>query len=456
MWFVVQVGLAALFGCSASEADSSGPSDTSATPGTPTWYADVAPIVGASCQGCHTAGGIAPFALDTPEEGALWAEAMVAAVESGRMPPWSAAATDACTPRFGWKDDLRLSDTQRATLRAWADAGAPAGDPATAAPLPQRAATELDRVDARIAPEVGYATSGDADEYICYSIDPGFTETKWLTGFQIEPGLPAAVHHVLVFADPDGVTASLANEDGYYPCFGGVGGGVSELVGAWAPGMTPLEMPPGIAEELPAGSRLVMQVHYHPNGTTQPPDRTAMAVRFADAPPDRLTQLRLIGNFGESPNLLPGPNDPSGVAFLIPANVAGHTEEMRYKYRGSDDVPLWIVGTHMHYIGRGMRIMVEHAAPSGDEPATECLIETPTWDFNWQRLYAYDAPLDAVPRLHRNDVLQLSCTYDNTTDNPGVRQALADAGLAAPVDVRLGEATLDEMCLGVFGVVVDR
>jgi len=37
-----------------------------------------------------------------------------------------------------------------------------------------------------------------------------------------------------------------------------------------------------------------------------------------------------------------------------------------------------------------------------------------------------------------------------------VRSALDEQGLTEPVPVELGEATLDEMCLGVFGVAVDR
>ena len=80
-------------------------------------------------------------------------------------------------------------------------------------------------------------------------------------------------------------------------------------------------------------------------------------------------------------------------------------------------------------------------------------MQTPHWDFNWQRGYSYDAPLDEVPVLRGGDTLHLRCTYDNTLDNPGVRQALADAGLDAPQDVYLGETTLDEMCLGVLVLV---
>jgi hypothetical protein len=47
----------------------------------------------------------------------------------------------------------------------------------------------------------------------------------------------------------------------------------------------------------------------------------------------------------------------------------------------------------------------------------------------------------------------MRCTYDNTLENPGVVRALGDAGETDPVDVYLGETTLDEMCLGVFGIV---
>jgi len=49
-------------------------------------------------------------------------------------------------------------------------------------------------------------------------------------------------------------------------------------------------------------------------------------------------------------------------------------------------------------------------------------------------------------------VLTLDCTFDNRMNNPHLAAALADQGLDAPIDVYLGEQTLDEMCLGVFGV----
>ena len=46
----------------------------------------------------------------------------------------------------------------------------------------------------------------------------------------------------------------------------------------------------------------------------------------------------------------------------------------------------------------------------------------------------------------------MTCQYDNTTDNPKVREALTEQGLSEPVDIYLGESTLDEMCLAVAAI----
>lgn len=51
------------------------------------------------------------------------------------------------------------------------------------------------------------------------------------------------------------------------------------------------------------------------------------------------------------------------------------------------------------------------------------------------------------------DVVRLRCVYDNTMQNQYVAAALADRGLDNPVDVMLGEDTLDEMCVGGLGLI---
>jgi hypothetical protein len=46
----------------------------------PNWHEDVAPLVYASCVGCHFEGGIGPFALETYEQAAPFAALMRDAV----------------------------------------------------------------------------------------------------------------------------------------------------------------------------------------------------------------------------------------------------------------------------------------------------------------------------------------------------------------------------------------
>ena len=105
----------------------------------------------------------------------------------------------------------------------------------------------------------------------------------------------------------------------------------------------------------------------------------------------------------------------------------------------------------MHYVGRDMAIHLRRTSPREGEPEQECLIQTPAWDFNWQRGYRYDAELEELPVARQGDTYLMRCRYDNSLDNPFVREALREQGLSDPRDVHLGEGTLDEMCLGAFG-----
>ena len=432
------------------------PTDDTALVAQPTWHGGVAPLVIQRCAGCHTSGAIGPFPLDSYAAAAPMAAAMVAAVDSGSMPPWAAESTDECQPRFGWKDDLSLNEEEKELLRQWADAGAPEGDAADAVTVPEALTLTLDGANQRIAPRVGFAASGTRDQFMCFVMDPEITSRRWLTGVQIVAGNEAVVHHALVFADESGQAEALANEDGYYECAANQGLGGS-LVAAWAPGAVPNETPEGSGMAVPAGSKIVMQIHYHPTGETADVDVTSLDLRWVDAAPEHQAVLALIGNANsEGGGLLPGPNDDAGVEFRIPAGASDHSEEMAFPIdAGRRTYQVYAAGTHMHYVGTDMRIWVDHKEPTAQEPASECLVQTPEWDFDWQRAYTYDAPLADVPQVRDGDTLRMLCRYDNTLDNPGVARALEDAGLSEPQDVFLGETTLDEMCLAVLGIVYE-
>jgi hypothetical protein len=416
-------------------------------------------MVSGHCTSCHIAGGIAPFALTSYAAARPMAALMADRARAGTMPPWFASETPECKPRFAWQHDLRLSEADKVLLERWAEAGAPEGDAMHAAPL--IAAPELALISANrhVSMAKPYTVQGGADVFRCFPLPHEFEETVWLTGLQVVPGNARVVHHVLVWLDENGEGETRAGAEGHYECFGAPGFQAT-LLAAWAPGATPLEARPNVGLRVKKGSRIVMNVHYHPAGSGAQTDVSSIDLRWTTSKPPYEMALALLGNAGSAVRgLMPGTSDPpEGPAFVIPAGARGHEERMQIPVPAQLVRPVKIlaVGTHMHYVGTDMRFSIDRSkrvgGPPAGEPGRECLIETPGWDFHWQRAYTYDAAFDDLPTLQVGDVLDLRCTYDNSVENPHVMTALREQGLSAPREVRLGEQTLDEMCLGAIAV----
>jgi mono/diheme cytochrome c family protein len=461
-----------LCACSDSETPAAAPGAGGTRPGpnAPTWHQHIAPIVNERCASCHQPGGIAPFSLQTYAQAAPFSGYLADQVENGSMPPFLAATTDECEPRFGFKDDLRLSREQIDLFRAWHEAQAPEGDASRAAAVPEPVALTLDDADVTITIPSPVTVEGAGDRFVCFSLAPDLSplaasgpaaqllgDRVLLDAAQVSPGNAAIVHHVLVYTDAEGESAALAGEKGYYDCFGGPGLSSPGLLVAWAPGSTPIRAPERVAMVMPSTGRLVMQVHYHPTGAAETDSSTSLQLRrFKAGIPEYVANLELIGNSRSREaggmGLQPGPADAAAPEFKIPAGAAAHTESMLFQVpAGAPEYRLWAVGSHMHYVGTDMRIAIERSQ-AGAEPDSECLLQTPDWDFNWQRGYLYDIPIEDAPSMKAGDVLNLRCTYDNSMQNRFVSEALLEQGLSAPRDVFLGEETLDEMCLGIFGV----
>ena len=276
--------------------DGDGDGDGDPEPLTATWHQDIAPFIAEKCTGCHRDGGIGPFSLETYEQAAPWATLALDAIERGDMPPWGQDNTEECQPRHGFKDDPRLTDDQLALLTAWIDAGTPEGDPATAAPLPKPPELELSDADLRLTTDEITLEPGE-DQFWCFVLDPGFDTPQLIDATQVVAGNESVVHHVLVYIDETGEAEAKAGADGRYECFGGPGLGQPTLVSAWAPGVPPGVLPEQIAMNIPAGAKLVMNVHYHPTGVTAVDPGTSLDLRFAKGAPLYLGQLLLMGNF---------------------------------------------------------------------------------------------------------------------------------------------------------------
>ena len=205
----------------------------------PTYHADIAPLIAASCGGCHTSGGIAPFALGTYAEVAAVSPLMAASTTARRMPPWGAQETESCRPRHMFKHDLRLTDAQIAILTAWDQAGAPQGDPTEARTIEIAGFDELAGMTKSVDPDAPFTTQGWRDQFRCFVMDPGFTEDTWLNGVHVRPGNDLVAHHALVFLDQNAESIALADDDGAFDCFGSPGISDAPLVGVWAPGSMP-------------------------------------------------------------------------------------------------------------------------------------------------------------------------------------------------------------------------
>jgi hypothetical protein len=453
---LLSLALAALPACGSD--DPAEPPDAGPAPRA-TWYQDVAPIVAQRCMGCHRDGGIAPFSLTDYASAKNVGPVALAAVESGMMPPWDAVDADDCAPRFGWKHDPRLSPAELDTFRAWVEDGMAEG---TVADIPDPPDTSLTGITHSVTPAEPYATSGDADEFICYVLDPGVTQLGWMTGLQLTPGNPKVVHHAVTSVMPPGAELdALKQEHPVGQPFECNGGGMfpgSYLLNVWTPGQEPMQTGSDVAIPVQPGAALVVQFHYHPGGIANEPDDTRIDLRLSSTIPRMTYMIGAWGNAFAAPELLAGPNDPpEGPAFYVPREVPDHREHMRFQVvtDSTDRFPLLFAYPHMHYIGVELSVKIERATPRAGEPTSECLVNVDRWDFDWQRTYQYDAAIEDLPTVGNGDIVDVDCTYDNTMDNPFVQRALEELGLPRPIDVFLGEESLDEMCLGIFGIAFE-
>lgn len=449
---------AGAFDAGCSTGDASAPASQAQAIHDPTYYADIQPLVAQHCVKCHSPGGVAPFPLTSYDEVRAKANLMAEETTARRMPPWTAQDSDECTPPFGWQGDERLTDDEISVLRRWAGNDTPAGDPTTSttAILGVSDPMSLSSPTIELTPKTPYLPRTDRDDFRCFVLEvPELDGGAWISGVDVIPGDRRIVHHATVWSDPTGVGAAQAGPDGSFECADNsrLPQGMSWLV-SWAPGAKPLELPPNIAIEMPAHSKIVMQIHYSVGGRDIAPESSRLQLRVTpDQPTYALTPWQ-VGNQREAvidgDGLLPEPDDPpSGPTFLIPARETGHVEAMTNTWRGAGSVFIYGLRAHAHLAATDIKIDRLHVG-APDEPTAglereQCLLQD-RWDFHWQRVYSYDAAIHELPRIDPGDRVRLRCTYDNTMSNRRLGDELYQRGLQ-PFDMYLGDSTLDEMCL---------
>jgi hypothetical protein len=389
----------------------------------PTFSKEIVRIFQENCQTCHHPGDIAPFSLMTYHDTLPEALQIKLMVKSHQMPPWKpvAGCGDFANTRVLSQDAIDL-------ITKWVDNGAPEGNPADLpAPLDFSSGWALGQPDLVLSYPQSYTPPASGDIYRCFPMPTNLTSDQYVAAIDIHPGDPKTVHHAIAFLDTDGSSQKLddADPDAGYTCFGGPGFNVTNVnafgLGGWAPGTRPVVLPDGVAMSLPAASRVVLQVHYHPHEATTKPDRTEIGIYFAKVKPNKLLRfLPLINNTFTIP---PGASNYPVTASFGGVPLAAH---------------IWEIFPHMHLLGRTMRV---DAVANGQN---ECLIDIEDWDFNWQGMYKFNDPI-AFPAF---STLTLKATYDNSADNPRNPNS-------PPRAVSWGEQTTDEMCIAFLGVTID-
>ena len=170
-----------------------------AFPATPTFSKDVAPLFYKHCAGCHRPNDIAPMSLLDYKTARPWAKSIKEAVASRKMPPWFADA------KFGhFSNDPSLTTAEIQTITAWADAGAPEGDPAALPPRPKFVeGWQSGKPDLIVDMGEDHQIKMGEDAYEHFTVNTNFKEGKWIRAAEIKPGNRQVVHHVHVLLVQD-------------------------------------------------------------------------------------------------------------------------------------------------------------------------------------------------------------------------------------------------------------
>src|SRR5262245_36397948 len=426
-----------------------------------TFSKDVAPILFKNCAVCHRPDDIGPFSVLSYKESRPWAKSIREKVASREMPPWGA------DPRHGeFSNDTRLKQSEIDTIVSWVDGGAKEGDPKDLPPAPDFSdAWRISKPDVTLTmPEEFTLDSRGADAYIYFRVPTNITEDKWVQAAEFRPGNKRVVHHAVVFIetpqmieaaktlakradrefDPRNGASVFERAPGPEALFLKEGtvwrtkmdapvvddaceksnttprpaSAGATILTFYAPGKNPDVYPTGAAKRIPAGSNLILQMHYSKTTGKPEKDRTSVGLVFAKQPVEKPVETLTVINS----------------LFLIPPGAENH--EATACYSVPRDLQFVNYFPHMHVRGKDMKYEVVY--PDGRR---ETMLRVDKYNFSWQTLYILKNPL-SVPKGSR---FVVTAHFDNSAKNK------YNPDPAKPV--RFGEPTYDEMLVGYADVV---
>jgi hypothetical protein len=386
---------------------------------TVTFNKDVLPILQKNCQACHRPGEVASMSLINYTDARPWAKAIKAAVVTQKMPPWFA------DPKVGhFADERRLSESEIATLAAWADNGAPEGDAKDKpAPLTFTDGWNLKPDLIVEMPTEFHVPATGAVEYQYMRVKANFPEDVWVAAAEMRPGNPKVVHHGEVWVLPPGSKWMADAVPGVaYPLteMKKAEGDDTDIIGKYNPNIGAQNFVFGdSAKFIPKGSDLVFEIHYTSMGKPTT-DKTKVGIQFAKGP----HTTRYFTSYG-----------PTAGNLVIPAGDGN--AEVVSEMTMATDAKLVYVQPHMHLRGKDYELRVVY--PTGEAQT----VFKGKFDFNWQMGYNFVEPI-LLPKGTR--MIGIS-HFDNSPNNP--------FNPDPSKEIRWGLQNWDEMSNAFIGLVYD-
>jgi len=313
-----------------------------------------------------------------------------------------------------------------------------------------------------------HAPPGSTDDYHCTLVNPHVKRNSYVISSQFFPGSGEDHHAVLALVPPSlAVAAQRANSGNKgWTCFGAPslpGASLAQFLSTpflsvWAPGHGADDLPKGTGIALPAGSLVIMQVHYNLLVGDKPVSNSLVLHTVPTSTP----LLRLHLDLALAPPDLPCPAGVTGPLCNRSASVAnqarrfgpqaaeivngieavcghnpmnppvGDTASCTWPIGKSGDIVR--VQAHMHLLGRSFTMVLNPGTPQA-----RTVLSVPNYNFDYQKAYNLKTPIPVTA----GEKLQVNCTYD-----PRLAQELPVLRKAPAHFVTWGDGSSDEMCIG--------
>jgi len=361
-----------------------------------TFSKDIAPILQRSCQQCHRPNSVAPMSLLTYEEARPYARAMKARTalreKRGAMPPWYIEKNVGIQH---FKDDFSLSEDEIAKIAAWADTGAPQGNPADLPPpltFPDGKSWRIGTPDLIVVSPPVEMKAQQPDWFGAIGQSPtGLTEDRYVAAVEVKE------------VSDSGTRAGRSSTVGglylfHHAAYAAVGdrAGGAGVFPVHEVGRNADVFDAEAGKLLPANSSILFNsVHLHANGADS---KSHLEIGFKFHPrgykPTMNFRQLFVGNGPDLDIKAMDANQRVDAYFTLPQ----HTKISTYE-------------PHMH--APGVRMCLE--AIWG---VTVQTLNCSKYDHNWVRAYWYED--DAAPLLPKGTILHVVGYFDTTPANRNV------------------------------------